>query len=223
MLLDLDGTLVDHEGAVGDALRGWLPNLGVAVTAEVVQLWSAVQERHLVSWQERRISFQEQRRRRLRDFLPAVGVAFMDDEDQLDQVFAGYLYWYERAWRVFEDVEDALTAIGRAGLQAAVLTNGTAEQQNDKLARVGLAGRVGPVYTAEELGAAKPAAEAFLAACQRWGLPPEAVLHVGDRYDLDVEAAHNAGLRAVHLDRKDQCRLNGHVRISSLRELASLL
>ncbi|MGK5683816.1 HAD hydrolase-like protein [Actinoplanes sp. URMC 104] len=42
-----------------------------------------------------------------------------------------------------------------------------------------------------------------MAACRRWGLPPVRVPHVGDRYDLDVEAARNAGLRAVHLDRKN--------------------
>ena len=124
---------------------------------------------------------------------------------------------------MFDDVEQALAAIDRAGLQTAVLTNGTVEQQNDKLTRVGLAGRVGPVYTAEELGAAKPAADAYLAACRRWGLPPSMVLHVGDRYDLDVQAARDAGLRAVHLDRKNEGLANEHGRIASLRELAGLL
>lgn len=223
VLLDLDGTLIDHEGAVADALRAWLPTLGVSATAEVVQVWSAVQERHLISWRERRISFQEQRRRRLRDFLPAVGVPFVDDEDRLDDVFAGYLHWYEKSWRVFDDVEEALIGIHRAGLQIAVLTNGTVEQQNDKLTRVGLSGRVGPVYTAEELGAAKPAAGAYLGACQRWGLPAAAVLHVGDRYDLDVEAARRAGLQAVHLDRSNERSPDTDDWIPSLCELTNLL
>lgn len=223
VLLDLDGTLVDHDGAVADALRGWLPTLGVSPGAGIFQLWSDLEERHLVGWRERRISFQEQRRRRLRDFLPAVGVAFQDDEDYLDEVFAGYLYWYERSWRVFDDVDEALIAIRRAGLQIAVLTNGTMQQQNDKLTRVGLAGRVGPVYTAEELGAAKPAATAYLAACQRWGLAPDAVLHVGDRYDLDVAAARAAGLRALHLDRTGEPVAGEQARMESLRELAGFL
>jgi putative hydrolase of the HAD superfamily len=223
VLLDLDGTLVDHEGAVADALQGWLPTLGVPANAGVLQLWSDLQERHLVAWRERRISFPEQRRRRLRDFLPAVDVAFADDEDYLDNLFAGYLYWYERSWRVFDDVDECLGVIRRAGLRIAVLTNGTVEQQNDKLTRVGLAGRVGPVYTAEDLDAAKPAAEAYLEACRRWGLAPDAVLHVGDRYDLDVEAARRAGLHAVHLDRKGERVPEAQARIASLRELAGVL
>jgi putative hydrolase of the HAD superfamily len=223
VLLDLDGTLIDHDGAVVDALRGWLPTLGVAPVAGVVQLWFDLQERHLVGWRDRRTTFPEQRRHRLRDFLPAVGVAFADEDDYLDNVFTGYLSWYEKSWRVFDDVDEALTAIRCAGMQTAVLTNGTVEQQNDKLRRVGLAGRVGPVYTAEELGAAKPAAEAYLAACQRWGLAPNTVLHVGDRYDLDVEAARAAGLRAVHLDRKGESVPGEQPRIASLRELVGLL
>jgi putative hydrolase of the HAD superfamily len=177
----------------------------------------------VVAWRQRRVSFQEQRRRRLRDFLAAVGVTFTDNDQHLDRIFDGYLRCYERSRRVFGDVDEALDAITRAGLRTAVLTNGTVEQQNDKLARAGLTGRVGPVYTAEELGAAKPSADAYLAASRRWGLPPARVLHVGDRYDLGVEAARNAGLRAVHLDRRNENPAQDHERITSLRELAGLL
>ncbi|HLL67575.1 MAG TPA: HAD family hydrolase [Micromonosporaceae bacterium] len=223
VLLDLDGTLVDHEAAVADALRAWLPSLGVSAHVDALAVWSTASERHLVDWRERRVTFQEQRRRRLRDFLLVAGVPFIDDDEHLDRIFDGYLRCYEASWRAFDDVDEALTAIDRAGLRTAVLTNGTVEQQNAKLARVGLAGRVGPVYTAEELGAAKPAAGAYLAACQRWGLSPAAVLHVGDRYDLDVEAARVAGLRAVHLDRNNEGHAHDRGQIASLRELAGLL
>jgi putative hydrolase of the HAD superfamily len=218
VLLDLDGTLVDQEGAVTAALRSWLPALGVAPTAEVVELWRLVQERHLVAWRDRTITFQEQRRRRLRDFLPTVGVSYVDEE--LDTVFGGYLRAYESSWRAYDDVADALALIAAAGLATAVLTNGTIELQNDKLARVGLAGRVGPVYTVEDLGVAKPHAGAFLGACERWGLPPAAVLSVGDRHDLDVLPARAAGLQAVHLDRLDAGPTDEPHRIKSLRGLA---
>jgi putative hydrolase of the HAD superfamily len=217
VLLDLDGTLVDQEGAVADALREWLPTLGVTPAADVLACWNEIQERHLAAWRERRISFAEQRRRRLRDFLPTVGVGF--EEDRLDAIFDGYLRGYERSWRAYDDVDGALAAIAAAGLTTAVLTNGTIEQQNDKLARVGLAGRVGPVYTVEDLGVAKPDPAAFLGACERWGLPPGAVLSVGDRHDLDVVAARAAGLRAVHLDRYDQGPAEEPQRIRSLAEL----
>lgn len=74
MLFDLDDTLLDHEAAVLRALHEWLPALGVTVTPELVAHWHAVTERHLEDWRLRRIDFSEQRRRRMRDFLPALGV-----------------------------------------------------------------------------------------------------------------------------------------------------
>ncbi|MFK3983368.1 HAD family hydrolase [Micromonospora sp. NPDC050397] len=223
VLLDLDGTLVDHEAAVTEALLAWLPSLGVPPTEEVLALWSTVQERHMVAWRERRISFQEQRRRRLRDFLTDLGVPFEDEPDRLDRLFGGYLHWYERSWRAYDDVTETLEMIRRAGLRTAVLTNGTVEQQTDKLTRVGLLGRVGPVYTAEELGAAKPAVAAYVSACDRWGLAPGSVVNVGDRHDLDVVAARAAGLRAVHLDRDGTGPRGERFRIGSLRELLDVL
>lgn len=223
MLWDLDGTLVDHETAVTEALHTWLPALGVAPTADLLRLWGTLLERHLLAWRDRRISFAEQRRRRLRDFLPAVGLRAPGDDDELDAVFAGYLRCYEDAWRAFDDASPALDAIDRAGLRCAVLTNGSLRQQTGKLVRTGLRDRVGPVFTPEELGAAKPTPAAFLAACQRWGLPAAAVVNVGDRYDLDVLAARAAGLRAVHLDRHGAGPGEEPLRVRSLHELAGLL
>jgi putative hydrolase of the HAD superfamily len=219
VLLDLDGTLIDQDGATRDALRAWLPALGVPVTAEVVAAWGEVQERHLTAWRERRIDFRQQRRNRVRDFLPLVGVACPDEPGALDEIFGGYLRHYEASWRAFDDVEDMLAALAGAGLATAVLTNGTTAQQNQKLDRVGLAGRVGAVYTVEDLGVAKPHAGAFLGACERWGLVPGTVLSVGDRYDLDVLAARAAGLRAVHLDRRGA----GPEAIASLRDLPGVI
>ncbi|GIM96670.1 hypothetical protein Ato02nite_084630 [Paractinoplanes toevensis] len=101
----------------------------------------------------------------------------------------------------------------------AVLTNGSREQQHQKLTRTGLAGRVGPMFTVEDVGAAKPDQAAFLAACARLDLPPSSVLSVGDRHDLDVLPARAAGLRAVHLDRRDEGPHDEPHRIRSLADL----
>ncbi|BFU43509.1 hypothetical protein KRMM14A1004_17460 [Krasilnikovia sp. MM14-A1004] len=105
----------------------------------------------------------------------------------------------------------------------AVLTNGDTAQQRDKLRRIGLDGRIGPVFTPADLGVAKPDPDAFRRACAHWGLPPHAVLSVGDRYDLDVLAARAAGLDAVQLDRLGAGPAGEPQRITSLRELGNHL
>lgn len=155
VLFDLDGTLFDHRGAVTTALEGWLPSFGATASAEFVDAWFAAEERHFSAWRRREVTFAEQRRRRLRDVLPLIGHP-VEDTDGLDDVFAGYLRHYEEAWQVYDDVDAALAELTGRGLRPAVLSNGTVEQQTAKLERTGLAGRVGTLVTAEELGAAKP-------------------------------------------------------------------
>jgi putative hydrolase of the HAD superfamily len=218
ILFDLDGTLVDHESAADAGLRAWLPTLGITPTAEVIARWATVQEPHLAAWRAGEISYPEQRRRRLRDFLRRDGT-----DAALDEIFAGYLAHYENAWRAYDDVDSALALAAGAGLRTAVLTNGAREQQRRKLARTGLGGRVGPVFTVDDLGTAKPHADAFHTVCARWGLAPGEVLSVGDDHALDVLGARAAGLRAAHLDRLDRGPGDEPHRMTSLRELAGHL
>ena len=66
---------------------------------------------------------------------------------------------------------------------------------------------------------AKPDPEAFRRACARWGLPPAAVLSVGDRHDLDVLPARAAGLAAVLLDRDGAGTAGEPSRIRPLADL----
>lgn len=221
VVLDLDGTLFDHPGSARDGLRQWLSALGIDLTPQLSAVWSRSEDRFHVMWREGRISHVEQRRSRLREFLPLLGLPVGDDA-ALDEAFAdGYLKHYRAAWRAYDDVEAAVSSLEASGLPVAVLTNGTVEQQNLKVEALGLRGRVGPVVTAEELGLAKPHPEAYLHVCGLLGLAPGAVLHVGDDHALDVVGARGAGLQAVHLDRLGS-RLDD-ARIGSLTELPALL
>ena len=52
------------------------------------------------------------------------------------------------------------------------------------------------VVTSCEVGHGKPRPEIFQEAARRLGLPPREILHVGDRWDLDVEGALRAGFGA---------------------------
>ncbi|MFJ2298495.1 HAD family hydrolase [Oerskovia paurometabola] len=225
VVLDLDGTLLDHDGSARAALAAWLPSLGVEPTDELVEAWFAAEERHFSAWSSREIIFAEQRRRRLRDVLPLAGLDLdvdLGSDAELDEVFAGYAACYEASWTAYDDVEPMLAVLQDLPVRLAVLTNGTDEQQHAKLGAVGLVGRLGPVFTAEGLGVAKPDPQSYLLVCAALGVDPRDVLHVGDRYDLDVVAARAAGLRAVHLDRTGQGPFEEPARITSLAGLTRL-
>lgn len=214
VLFDLDGTLFDHEGAVLEALAGWLPTVGLESSPVVVDRWFDAEEVYTAQWRAGQVSWQEQRRGRLRTMLP--DRALLSDAE-LDALFNTYLQRYESAWRAFDDVGSALDDLTASGLRLGVLTNGATAQQNAKVEALGLAGRFEFVATAQELGVAKPNPMSYLAACDRFTLPAREVVHVGDLPDLDVTAPRAAGLRSVLIDRCGQHQLS-----DSLQSLSAL-
>jgi putative hydrolase of the HAD superfamily len=216
VLFDLDGTLLDHDGASAAALRAWLPAYGIgpADTELAIPLWFELEQRHYPAWGRGEISFAEQRRRRTRDFFGALSIPVRAEE--LDAVFARYLTSYEAAWTAFDDAAPALLRVRASGLRAGVLTNGDLEQQTAKVTRTGLDGHCGPVFASSALPAAKPDRRAFAEACRRLDARPDQVLMVGDNYEIDILAARAAGLTAVHLDRAGRHPEPDPERISSL-------
>ena len=223
VVFDLDGTLFDHVASARAGLRSWLSGLGILATNDLETAWFEAEERHIAAWRSGEITWEEQRRRRLREFLPLIGVSPGGD-DELDRVFSdGFLVAYEAAWVGYEDVDSALAELAKRGFALAMLTNGSEAQQRAKLARLELSHRIGPVFTAERLGGAKPDCRAFLLVCEVLGLAPGAVLYVGDDYEVDVVAARAAGLKAVHLARPSDDRPSREEAISTLAELLDVV
>lgn len=67
----------------------------------------------------------------------------------------------------------------------------------EALGRVGLRSRLTHVFTSKELGVGKPDPGFFRAVAQRLGVPPEALLAVGNDLGKDVVPARAAGLATV--------------------------
>ena len=66
-----------------------------------------------------------------------------------------------------------------------------------KLEALGLGGRFDGAYAAEEVGRLKPDPAVFRRALADLRIPPEALLHLGDRAETDGAAAAAAGCRAL--------------------------
>jgi putative hydrolase of the HAD superfamily len=96
--------------------------------------------------------------------------------------------------RPFGGVSGALEAAVARGLSIAVLSD---YDPTAKLANLGLdhlpwVAKVG----ADTIGALKPHRRAFEVLSDRAGVPPAAIVHIGDREDIDVAGALDAGCRA---------------------------
>lgn len=200
---DLDGTLFDHRGSATDAVSAFLSDFGVNATADVTNIWFAAEDAEFEQWRAGRISFQEQRRRRLRTVLTELNIDFIDTPSELDRLFEQYLIEYRRAWRPFPDVAEVLASLRGRGYRLGQLTNGSEEQQLDKLFALGLDDSFDAVCISEAIGFQKPDARAFDALARSLDVEPQRCLFVGDSADKDVAGATAAGMRALLIERHD--------------------
>jgi FMN phosphatase YigB (HAD superfamily) len=93
-------------------------------------------------------------------------------------------------------ITELLDFLDEQRIRIGVLSDYPAEA---KLRALGFAGRFSPVLCTgdDEIAALKPNPRGFLAACRHWGLAPEEVLMVGDRFTIDGAGATAAGMPCV--------------------------
>lgn len=125
---------------------------------------------------------------------------------------------------------EGLREIAALGVPLAIVSNsdGTVEQE---LAELGIcqtgpgAGvEVGAVIDSAVVGVEKPDPRIFGLALEKLGAAPDGVVHVGDTVRFDVDGAHAAGIRPIHLDPYRDCPVpDGHEHIRGLAELPPLI
>lgn len=197
IFFDLDGTLLDHDGAERHGVQAFTSAFGLSNPADdssFVELWREVSDRHMGLFLAGEIGFAEQRRLRIREVL---GRDLAGDE--ADEAFKVYLEAYEKNWRLFADVLPCLERL--RGTKLGVITNGNRAHQVKKLEATAILAKFAVVVTSEDAGTAKPDPEIFLSACGRVDVPRHDCAYVGDNFDTDAKAATRAGLRGIWLDR----------------------
>ena len=137
--------------------------------------------------------------------------------DALNEVRA-----YHAAHNLWEtvpaDVIPALERIRQTGLKVAVASNANGTVQR-AFERLGLAGYFDTICDSHFEGVEKPNPRFFELVLERCGGRPEATLHVGDLYHVDVAGARNAGLAAILVDRDNQYAGFDVERVRTLAEL----
>lgn len=204
LLLDIDDTLVDTRGAMGRALRA---AAGRCWPGAADRAWGAYADRYYAdpggffdAYTRGELRFHDMRRARTDEAATALGLPILDAAG-----FAGFEAAYRdefaRAQVLFPDVVPLLDRAEATGVAVGLLTNSGAAVTADKLAAVGLTGRCAVVVTTDTLGVGKPDPRVFAHACSALGVPPGAVVCVGDTIGTDVAGARAAGLRAAWLQR----------------------
>lgn len=213
VVFDLDETLLDQSSAADAAVVAWASELGITYP-DLARSWSQISSRHYARYQSREITFEDQRRERVREFL---GRSFTDDE--ASTTFRGYLDRYESGWKIFPDAIPALRRARTAGRPVVILTNGDRAQQLRKLDRFALSGEIDALICSSELPFGKPHATAFTAATRDLGFSEDDSLMVGDSLSNDYQGAIDFGMRAVLIDRAGTHRHRPITAVESLDDI----
>lgn len=218
VLFDIDDTLIDHTSAVSAGVA----SLYAAVRPEApmpvfLASWHDAMRQHFPRYLKGEISYEDQRRARVRQ---TVSASLTDPE--IDELFTRYSAAYQAHWQLFADVLSCLDDLAEHRL--GIISNGNGVEQRSKLEHTGIAERFEAIHISDECGHAKPAAEIFHRACRVAGVAVEDAVYIGDLYETDAVGARRAGLLGVWLDRK-QSRRADHTSpvIGGLGELRDVL
>jgi putative hydrolase of the HAD superfamily len=160
IFFDIDATLLDHERAekLGslDFFKGHIDNLHLSEN-QFIRLWKTLPDKYFEKFLAKELSFQEQRRMRIKDLF-----GHHLSNEQADNKFNDYLSLYKRNWSAFKDVAPCLKLLKQSGHRLGIISNGDYTQQIEKLNRIGIKEYFDIIVASSELGVAKPDANIFL-------------------------------------------------------------
>jgi putative hydrolase of the HAD superfamily len=207
ILFDLDDTLLDYSGR---AAACWEESCACVAEPEGVgaaALVAALDEARRWFWSDA-----ERHRRERVDMVGAwtkiaalaldrVGAARDGLARRIAEDFSARRTAVER---LFPESLVTLTALRERGVPLALVTNGDARLQRDKIARHDLARFFDAIVIEGEFGCGKPDERVFRHAFQALGVRPEDTWMVGDNLVWDIAGAHGVGARAAWIDRLRQ-------------------
>jgi putative hydrolase of the HAD superfamily len=194
---DIDDTLLDNRRAERLAaieFHRLHENVFPVSPEQFATRWRIATEKHTRRYLSGELSFQGQRRERLKELFAH---HYILSNAEADTLFETYLDSYEKNWTLFSDVEYCLDQL--AGTRLGIISNGQTYQQRRKLISTGLIDRFSTVIISGEFGLSKPDSRIFLEACRAAKVSPSDCLHIGDDLLADVQGSLSAGLQGVWL------------------------
>jgi putative hydrolase of the HAD superfamily len=201
LLVDLDDTLLDYSGGVHAC---WESACEAVPKVERAALLAALVDARQWFWSD-----PVRHRRERVDMLSAwtkIAARALEVCGETDARAAAALaeVYAERrraAWRLFPDAADFLARLHELRVPLALVTNGDARHQREKIARHDLARWFDVILIEGEMGYGKPDEAVYREALRRLGVAAMDAWMVGDHLEFDVAAPQRLGLRGVWLDR----------------------
>ncbi|MEI5905963.1 HAD family hydrolase [Bacillus spongiae] len=224
IFFDIDATLLDHERAERVAAfefyNDYTEELQLTQNEFMILWMNHSSTKYYDKYLSKEVSFQEQRRLRMKDLF-----GHHLNNRQADLKFNDYLLSYRRNWTAYEDAVPCLESLKQLGNQLGIISNGDYTQQIEKIHKIGigLSKYFSHVITSSEVGVAKPDAKIFIEACKQANVKMEESYYIGDRLEIDAIGSTKAGMRGIWINRKDKTSHNDVIVINNLNELTTLV
>jgi putative hydrolase of the HAD superfamily len=221
IFFDIDATLLDHERAEKLGARNFYRHHRAQLNAnedDFIKQWNVYSEKFYEKFLAKELSFQDQRRMRIKTFF---GHHLSDEE--CDHTYLDYLKFYQANWTVFCDVIPCIELLKNLGHSLGIISNGHYSQQIKKLKKTGIRDYFDVIITSSEVGEAKPNKHIFIEACRQAHIQREKCYYIGDKLETDAIGSKKAGMIGIWLNRKDKTTSPEIHTINNLNELTELI
>jgi len=113
----------------------------------------------------------------------------------------GYHKIKVRYLKPYKDVKENLEKLKEMGYKLAIISDGIAVKQWEKLLRLNITDNFDWVFITDEVGIKKPHPELFKYCIAKMKVPPSDTIYVGDNLDKDIEPANQIGMHTVLIHR----------------------
>jgi putative hydrolase of the HAD superfamily len=207
ILFDLDDTLIrayaQPEEAWRRLLRVFAAHLDAADDGAIEGVRIAIMDEARAFWSDQaaaakwRLDIQGARRLSVRRGLARLG---LDDEALADRIADAFTEMRRAEYRLYPDAHATVDALRQAGVRLALVTNGAAAIQREKIVRFELTHRFDHIQIEGEFGKGKPELDVYCHALERLGVAASDAWMVGDNYEWEVVAPQQLGMCGIWYD-----------------------
>ena len=203
ILLDLDDTILDDSGTIEPCWRHACRSAQLDVGADPDALYRAIERTRAWFWSD------PERHRMGRLDLDAAARAIVvqsledlgaRDAGMADRIAATYRHERVAALQPLPNALDTVRWLRERGCRLALVTNGAAAMQTDKISRFGLRELFESISIEGELGFGKPDPRIYARALREIDVAAADAWMVGDHLEFDIAQPQRMGLLGVWID-----------------------
>lgn len=220
VLMDADNTLLDFDASEQNALLEMMQRYGYSTTEESFRIYHRINRALWSSFERGEIRQEEVLARRFQHFMEEMGGNF--DPIAMN---ADYMRMLAEGGSLLPGAEAFCRRLTTV-CNLAIVTNGIAKVQRERLERTSIRRYFPHVFISAEIGHQKPSPEFFDIVCREMSIKDRShAVIFGDSLSSDIQGGINAGIDTIWFNPKGLC--NKEVRptwhVSSYDEAASLI